>query len=57
MVELDLVPTGGRWGPITRLRAQTRRLFSCAVSANYFFLFLSLTQGTQGRGRFDRVDS
>jgi hypothetical protein len=35
MAELDLVPTGGRWGSITRLRAQTRRLFSCAISANY----------------------
>jgi hypothetical protein len=35
MAELDLVPTGGRWGTITRLREQTRRLFSCAISANY----------------------
>lgn len=35
MAELDLVPTGGRWGTITRLRGQTRRLFSCAISANY----------------------
>jgi len=35
MSELDLVPTGGRWGTITRLRGQTRRLFSCAISANY----------------------
>jgi hypothetical protein len=35
MSELDLVPTGGRWGTITRLRQQTRRLFSCAISANY----------------------
>ena len=35
MAELDLVPTGGRWGTITRMRGQTRRLFSCAISANY----------------------
>jgi Plasmid encoded RepA protein len=35
MAELDLVPTGGRWGTITRLRGQTRRLFSCAIAANY----------------------
>ena len=35
MAELDLVPTGGRWGTITRLREQTRRLFSCAIAANY----------------------
>jgi len=27
MRELDLVPTGGRWGSITRLRMQMKRLF------------------------------
>ena len=27
MRKLDLVPTGGRWGSITRLREQMRRLF------------------------------
>lgn len=31
MQELDLVPTGGRWGSITRLRDQMRRLFSCSI--------------------------
>lgn len=35
MRELDMVPTGGRWGTITRLKDQTRRLFSCTVSAIY----------------------
>jgi len=35
MAQLDLVPTGGRWGSITRLREQTRRLFSCSVSCDY----------------------
>jgi len=35
MRELDLVPTGGRWGSITRLRDQMRRLLSAAVMAVY----------------------
>lgn len=35
MRELGLVPTGGRWGTITRLREQTERLFSCSVSCRY----------------------
>jgi hypothetical protein len=35
MHELDLVPTGGRWGSITRLKDQTARLFACTVSATY----------------------
>lgn len=35
MRALDLVPTGGRWGSITRLREQMKRLFSAAVSATY----------------------
>lgn len=35
MRELDMVPTGGRWGSITRLKDQARRLFSCTVSASY----------------------
>ena len=35
MRELDLVPTGGRWGSITRLKDQTTRLFSCTVTAFY----------------------
>ena len=28
MRELDLVPTGGRWGSISRLKEQTKRLFA-----------------------------
>lgn len=35
MRELGLVPTGGRWGSITRLKSQTRRLFASSVSATY----------------------
>ena len=31
MRELDLAPTGGRWGSITRLKEQMGRLFSCAI--------------------------
>lgn len=32
MAELGLIPTGGRWGTITRLRDQMKRLFSTTVS-------------------------
>lgn len=35
MRELGLVPTGGRWGSITRLREQTKRLFTCTISCSY----------------------
>lgn len=35
MRELDIVPTGGRWGSITRLKDQARRLFSTTVSCSY----------------------
>lgn len=35
MRELGLLPTGGRWGSITRLKDQSARLFSCAVSTHY----------------------
>lgn len=35
MRELDMMPTGGRWGTIPRLRTQMRRLFSAAVSCIY----------------------
>lgn len=35
MGDLGLVPTGGRWGSITRLKSQTVRLFSSTVSATY----------------------
>ncbi len=32
MSQLDMLPTGGRWGSITRLRDQSRRLFTTSVS-------------------------
>lgn len=35
MAELDLTPTGGRWGSITRLRDQMTRLFSASISCLY----------------------
>ena len=35
MRALDLVPTGGRWGTVGRLKDQTRRLFASTVSASY----------------------
>lgn len=33
MRELDIVPTGGRWGSITRLKDQTTRLFASTITA------------------------
>lgn len=35
MSQLDLMPTGGRWGTITRLREQMEKLFSASVSCTY----------------------
>lgn len=35
MRQLEMVPTGGRWGTITRLREQATRLFSSTVSCVY----------------------
>lgn len=35
MKQLDLVPTGGRWGSITRLRQQMKRLFTASISCAY----------------------
>lgn len=35
MRELDMVPTGGRWGNITRLKTQTSRLFSSFIQCTY----------------------
>lgn len=35
MSELDLIPTGGRWGSITRLREQMKRLFAATISCSY----------------------
>lgn len=35
MRELGMVPTGGRWGSITRLREQSRRLFTTTISCLY----------------------
>jgi len=35
MTALDLIPTGGRWGSITRLKDQMTRLFSASISCTY----------------------
>ena len=35
MRQLDLVPTGGRWGSITRLKEQMNRLFSARITFRY----------------------
>jgi len=35
MRELGLVPTGGRWGTITRLQDQTKRLFNAMIVCSY----------------------
>ena len=35
MRELDMVPTGGRWGTVTRLREQMKRLFASSVTCTY----------------------
>lgn len=35
MTKLDLIPTGGRWGSITRLREQMQKLFSASISCTY----------------------
>jgi len=50
MRELELVPTGGRWGTITRLREQMRRLFSSTVSCSYE------GEGTAGETGFRLAD-
>lgn len=35
MQELGLIPSGGRWGTIVRLREQMQRLFSSSISCDY----------------------
>lgn len=35
MRSLDMVPTGGRWGSIPRLKSQTVRLFASTITATY----------------------
>jgi hypothetical protein len=35
MEELDLIPSGGRWGTITRLKDQMKRLFASSISCTY----------------------
>ena len=35
MRQLGLIPSGGRWGTIGRLKDQTHRLLSCAITCSY----------------------
>ena len=35
MRQLGLIPSGGRWGTIHRLKDQTQRLLSCGISCSY----------------------
>ncbi len=35
MREIGLVPTGGRWGSINRLKTQTKKLFGSSIHCNY----------------------
>ena len=35
MFALDMIPSGGRWGSITRLKEQMKRLFSSSISCSY----------------------
>ncbi len=35
MRQIGLAPTGGRWGSITRLKEQVKRLFSSTISYSY----------------------
>ena len=35
MSELDIIPSGGRWGTIVRLKDQMKRLFSASISCSY----------------------
>lgn len=50
MRALDLAPTGGRWGSITRLRDQMRRLFSSSIACSYTSnkAFIQATKHCQG---------
>ena len=35
MAELDMIPSGGRWGSITRLKEQMKKLFSASITCTY----------------------
>ena len=35
MADLNMIPSGGRWGSITRLKDQMKRLFSASISCSY----------------------
>lgn len=35
IAELEMIPSGGRWGSITRLKDQMKKLFSASISCTY----------------------
>ncbi len=47
MRKLGLMPTGGRWGSITSLKEQSKRLFSCSIKA---------VHDTDARWQLERCD-
>jgi hypothetical protein len=51
MSQLGLVPTGGRWGTVTRLRDQTHRLFGASITATW-----ELGNDDAGRAGGERMD-
>jgi hypothetical protein len=51
MEQMELVPTGGRWGTITRLRTQMERLFLASMVARY-----DSTDTRDAGGRVNIVD-
>ena len=51
MGQLGLIPTGGRWGTITQLREQMRRLFSARIVA-----YFNAKEGTAENERMQTLD-
>lgn len=51
MAQLDMVPTGGRWGSITRLKEQMKRLVSTSIKC------VNSTESTHQTATLDIVDS
>jgi len=54
MSELGMLPTGGRWGSITRMKDQSKRLFSSSITAVYEngYGFSVINQNVADRAQF-----
>jgi hypothetical protein len=50
MRQLDLIPAGGRWGTIARLKEQMRRLFSAFITCTYDESFNQKIEHNCGKG-------